>query len=97
MLDALRLGQRDAITRLVQGLDGRDYNAFNLMWGDAEELFVAYAREGRAALEIEAVPAGVHVLPNDRLDCAGLPQGGARAGAAGAARTRRLRCAGAWR
>lgn len=76
VLDALRLGQRDAITRLVQGLDGREYNAFNLMWGDAEELFVAYAREGRAALEIEAVPAGVHVLPNDSLDSADFPKVG---------------------
>ncbi len=68
VLHALELGTASAVTRYVQNLDGREYNAFNLMWGDAGELFVAYARSGRRELEIEPAPAGIHVLPNDRLD-----------------------------
>ena len=68
VLDALALGHTEAVTRYVRGLDGRDYNAFNLMWGDTRALWVAYAREGRRELELEEVPAGLHVLPNDRLD-----------------------------
>ncbi|HEX6245482.1 MAG TPA: NRDE family protein [Polyangiales bacterium] len=74
VLNALRLGTRDAVTRFLRGVDAREYNAFNLMWGDAHELFAAYAREDHGALEIERVPEGVHVLPNDRLDSADFPK-----------------------
>jgi uncharacterized protein with NRDE domain len=74
VLEALRLGERNAITQMLQRLDASAYNAFNLMWGDAQALFVAYARDGQAALEIEPVPEGVHVLPNDRLDDAESPK-----------------------
>ena len=68
MLEALALGEVEAVTRHVRGLDGRDYNAFNLMWGDARSLCVAYAREAQHSLDIHEVPPGLHVLPNDRLD-----------------------------
>jgi uncharacterized protein with NRDE domain len=74
VLQALALGERDAITRMLRGVDGREYNAFNLLWGDADELCVAYAREGRALLEIDVVPRGLHMLPNDRLDSPGFPK-----------------------
>jgi uncharacterized protein with NRDE domain len=74
VIDALRLGERDAVTQLLRTLDGRDYNAFNLLWGDARGLLVAYAREGERALTIEPVPRGLHVLPNDRLDSAMFPK-----------------------
>ena len=67
VLRALELGTREAVRHYVGTLDGRDYNAFNLLWGDASGLEVAYAR-GEAALELADVPTGVHVLPNDRLD-----------------------------
>lgn len=69
VLESLKLGEVDAITRYVSSLDGSAYNAFNLMWGDASSLFVGYGRLDRSEIEIEAVPEGVHVLPNDRLDC----------------------------
>lgn len=68
VMRALELGHGDAIARYVESLDGRDYNAFNLMWGDASSLRVAYARQERRAVELDGVPEGVHVLPNDRLD-----------------------------
>jgi uncharacterized protein with NRDE domain len=58
----------EAITRHVAGLDGSAYNAFNLMWGDASTLRLAYARADRCAMELDEVPQGVHVLPNDTLD-----------------------------
>jgi uncharacterized protein with NRDE domain len=62
------------VADFVRSLDAREYNAFNLLWGDAHELFVAYARDDRAALDIEPVPEGVHVLPNDRLDSGDFPK-----------------------
>jgi uncharacterized protein with NRDE domain len=74
VIRALKLNNRDAITRMLREQDGREYNSFNLMWGDAEQLFSAYAREGEPRIEIEPVPRGVHVLPNDRLDHADFPK-----------------------
>lgn len=74
VLDALRLGERDAVAQLLRGIDGREYNAFNLLWGDARGLMVAYARDGERALTLEPVPTGLHVLPNDRLDSALFPK-----------------------
>jgi uncharacterized protein with NRDE domain len=68
VLAALRLGDVDAIARHVAGLDGSAYNPFNLMWGDARSLRVAYARADSRTVELDSVPEGVHVLPNDRLD-----------------------------
>jgi uncharacterized protein with NRDE domain len=68
VMAALGLGESASVTAMVTQLDGRDYNAFNLMWGDAAGLYVAYARDGERALRMEAVPPGVHVLPNDVLD-----------------------------
>jgi uncharacterized protein with NRDE domain len=68
VLQALALGSVPDITRFVGALDTRQYNAFNLMWGDASALLVGYARDEQRALLIDSVPEGVHVLPNDRLD-----------------------------
>jgi len=74
VLEALRLGTAAAVTDMLLRLDASAYNAFNLMWGDAQALFVGYARDERPTLEIEPVPEGVHVLPNDRLDDAESPK-----------------------
>lgn len=71
VLHALSLGERSAVRRYVETLDGRAYNPFNLMWGDASGLEVAYARAD-AALTLETVPRGVHVLPNERLNSPGV-------------------------
>lgn len=68
VLRALALGSIDAITRYVGALDAREYNTFNLMWGDASALLVGYARDEQPQVMIESVPDGVHVLPNDRID-----------------------------
>ncbi len=68
VIDALKLREPEAIRSLVGTLDGRDYNSFNLMFGRAGALYAAYGREEQREIEVEPVPVGVHVLPNDRLD-----------------------------
>ncbi|MDB4990557.1 MAG: hypothetical protein JWN04_5735 [Myxococcaceae bacterium] len=68
VLHALSLGTTAAVSRYVQTLDGREYNSFNLMWGDARELKVGYGRVEQSEVAIAEVPRGVHVLPNARLD-----------------------------
>jgi uncharacterized protein with NRDE domain len=74
VMEALRAKTPNAIEALLSSVDGRAYNPFNLLFGDAHELKVAYGREQSAALQIETVPPGLHVLPNDRLDCADFPK-----------------------
>ncbi|MCA9543994.1 MAG: NRDE family protein [Myxococcales bacterium] len=51
-----------------------DYNPFNLLFGTATDLWVAYAWPGEAAVRFEPVPPGLHVLPNDRLDSPDFPK-----------------------
>jgi uncharacterized protein with NRDE domain len=55
-------------------LDGRAYNAFNLLVGDASALYVAYARRESAALELTSLPPGIWALPNDRLGSPEFPK-----------------------
>lgn len=52
----------------LEGLDGRDYNGFNLVYGDGQRLEVAYARPDAERLRVEAVGPGLHVLPNGTID-----------------------------
>jgi uncharacterized protein with NRDE domain len=69
VLEALRAGTPDAVREQLRSLDGRTYNGFNLMFGDAQSLWVAYGRETLREVRVERVPVGVHVLPNDTLEC----------------------------
>jgi uncharacterized protein with NRDE domain len=73
VLEALRAGSLEAVERYLDTLDPAAFNAFNLLYGDAQKLRVAYARPTVAQLLREDVPAGIHVLPNDVLD-APLPK-----------------------
>lgn len=68
VMRALSLREPRAVRAWLAGVDARDYNGFNLMFGGARELYAAYGRERERGIEIEAVPRGLHVLPNDRLD-----------------------------
>jgi uncharacterized protein with NRDE domain len=68
VMRALACGDVAPIRALLASEDGRDYNAFNLMFGDAHSLHAAYGRTSQRAIEVEAVAEGIHVLPNDRLD-----------------------------
>lgn len=72
--DALAAGGLDASLQVVAGLDGRDYNGFNLLLGDGERLFVAYARPEQREVELHPLAPGVHVLGNDRLQSPDFPK-----------------------
>jgi uncharacterized protein with NRDE domain len=73
VLSALRAGNIESIERYLDTLAPSDFNPFNLLYGDAQALRVAYVRPGQPLLR-EDVPAGIHVLPNDVLDTPGLPK-----------------------
>ena len=68
VMQALESGSVAGVDRLLDGLRPGDYNPFNLVYGDAERLKVAYAWVGMEAVEREGVPVGVHVVPNDRMN-----------------------------
>ena len=74
VLQALARDSVAAIRAMLGELDGRDYNPFNLVYGDGRELEVAYARPGERSIATEAVSPGIHVLPNDRLDSPSFPK-----------------------
>jgi uncharacterized protein with NRDE domain len=68
VMEALRHHDPSALREHLERLDPRNYNGFNLIYGDGEILEVAYARPEADAVVIEPVPEGIHVLPNDALD-----------------------------
>ncbi|RLB61549.1 MAG: hypothetical protein DRI90_11120 [Deltaproteobacteria bacterium] len=70
---ALRCGSVAAIHDFLETLEARQYNPFNLLYGDGRTLELARAGP-EAALSIEPVPQGAHVLPNDRLDSDDFPK-----------------------
>ena len=72
VLRALETGSVEGVDRLLGQLAPSEFNPFNLLYGDAERLRVAYARPD--GLVHEDVPEGVHVLPNDLLDHPGIPK-----------------------
>lgn len=74
VLDALAETDVEGIDAILESLDGRDYNGFNLLYGDATTLRVAYARSELARVEIEDLADGVWVLPNDRIGSPEFPK-----------------------
>jgi uncharacterized protein with NRDE domain len=68
VMEVLARGGRQAARAYLAGLDARDYNSFNLLFGDAGGAEVAYGRGDALRPEIELVPDGLSVLPNGRLD-----------------------------
>jgi len=75
--DALAAADVDAY---VRALDPRDFSSMNLVYGDARGLSVAYFRQDSATVDIGALPHGVHVLCNDRIDSPSFPRGQRLAG-----------------
>jgi len=73
VLQALRAGNLEAAERYLDTVDPAAFNPFNLLYGDASQLRVAYARSSGPLIR-EDVPEGIHVLPNDRLDSPALPK-----------------------
>jgi len=72
--EALQQGSRAAMRRYLERLDPEQYNPFNLIYGDAEGVEVAYARPSAGPIEIAAVGSGIAVLCNDRLGSAEFPK-----------------------
>jgi uncharacterized protein with NRDE domain len=75
VLEALACGSVAGIRELLEGLDTGCCNAFNLMFGDGRELWVAYVRP-EAPVELLRLEPGVHVLANDRLGSPDFPKAG---------------------
>jgi uncharacterized protein with NRDE domain len=90
VLDALARPTVEDLLEFVIGLDAREFNPFNLLFGDAGGLHVAYGRSEQARVEVQEVPAGVHVLPTDRLDSPSVPK------VAGLRERARAACVGSW-
>ena len=74
VMRALQAGSVEGVERYLAGLDPRELNPFNLLYGDAGTLRVAHARPDSERIRLEDVPPGVHVLPNDVLDTPALPK-----------------------
>ncbi len=71
MLEVLRRAEPEAAQAYLEGLAGSGLNPFNLVFGTARDLRVAYFR---VDLEVIEVPPGLHVLPNDLLDSPRFPK-----------------------
>ena len=74
VLRALETGSVEGVERYLSGLDAREYLPFNLIYGTAETLRVAYGRPTAERLLVGDVPPGVHVLSNEVLDSPALPK-----------------------
>lgn len=74
VVDALAQHDAAAVVSMLSSLDARAYNPFNLIFGTPDDVRVAYARDDRSAIEIERVPPGISVLPNDRLRSPEFPK-----------------------
>jgi uncharacterized protein with NRDE domain len=58
----------------VNAIDPRAYASMNLVWGDSEAVRIAYIRREAGTRDVETLPAGIHVLANDRLKAPGFPR-----------------------
>ena len=74
VLDALRLGSTDAVEAHLRALPPRTFNPFNLLFGDASSLAVAYVRDDEPTVSVERLSPGMHVLTNDRMGSRWFPK-----------------------
>jgi uncharacterized protein with NRDE domain len=89
VLAPLREGAVSAAEASLRLVDARECNPFKLLFGDAESLRVACARDGRAEIAVEPLGRGVWVLSNDTIGSRDFPRHPARR--ASSARERRAR------
>lgn len=70
------LGQTsvEAMEAQLASTDPRETNDFNLLFGDAGALRVAYSRAAAEAIEVGPLDDGVWVLPNDRIGSPDFPK-----------------------
>jgi uncharacterized protein with NRDE domain len=74
VVDALRSGTFDGVSEYLRAIDPREFNEFNLLYGDGRRLAAAYGRADTRDVEVESLGDGVHVLCNDRLDSPAFPK-----------------------
>jgi uncharacterized protein with NRDE domain len=74
VLECLRAGSAGEAERTQRALDPAQFNPFNLLFGDAADLRVAYVRDAPGSIEVHPLPQGTHVLANDRLGSAAFPK-----------------------
>ncbi len=67
---------RAAMRAFVRALDASQYASANLVFGDASGADLAYARRAGPdqGVEVQSLPAGIHVLTNDRLGSPAFPK-----------------------
>jgi uncharacterized protein with NRDE domain len=58
----------------LAGLDPHAYNGGNFVVGDATRAVIGYLRQDAAAVELETLTPGIHVLANDRLGSPDFPR-----------------------
>lgn len=64
VMHALRTGSVSATESWLRADDARAYNPYNLVFGDASELWIATAREGDATARLSRLGAGLHAITN---------------------------------
>lgn len=74
VLEVMHAMAPDDGAKFVAGLDVRDYNGFNLLFGTATHLYTANVWPTEHVPRVEAVTPGVHVLPTSRLDAPDYPK-----------------------
>jgi uncharacterized protein with NRDE domain len=74
VVEALQTGTFDGVTRYLEEADPRQYNEFNVLYGDGARLAAAYGRGDQSTVELETLGDGVHVLCNDRLGSPEFPK-----------------------
>ncbi|MFW5875810.1 MAG: NRDE family protein [Myxococcota bacterium] len=73
-LGLLAAGSAAAMVDFAKSLDVTAYNAFNVMFGDARHVYVAYGRPDRRRADVHRLEPGVHVLVNDRMGSPEFPK-----------------------
>ncbi len=74
VMQCLSDGSLEAVTERLRALDARQYNPFNLMFGDARAMRVAYVRHEAPFVAFEDLGDGVTALTNDRLGSPHFPK-----------------------
>jgi uncharacterized protein with NRDE domain len=68
VMSALQAASLPEAKEHIAALAPKEYNPFNLLFGDAENLYVAYCHQGSLRVEVEEIKPGFWVLPNDVVD-----------------------------
>ncbi len=74
VMEALARESAEAIDAMLSAIDPRDYNSFNVLYGDAHTLKVGYARNERSRVELDTLEDGLWVLTNDRIGSPEFPK-----------------------